>query len=187
MVSSRVRNGTQAYRFHILSSSPPTLLSSKRWLNNHKPYINAQGTLFIVSCFRPLTSPTWKRHCSMARWAALVIHWDSSQTLLPLPLLLALIILCSSNSFRKKKKKKKPCFYKGRKLKICIGWFFHNPYKNACLERILIKCLLEVFNRCNHLVSVPTATQDVNSSLELLAFTLTPSEILLTNFSPCWN
>lgn len=41
------------------------------------------------------------------------------------------------------------CFYKGREPKICTLGFISNPYKNACLERILIKFPLEMTDRYN--------------------------------------
>lgn len=68
--------------------------------------------------------------------------------------------LCSSSSFIGSyhfnvlptalgKKRTWFCFHKRRELEIYILGFISNPYKNTCLERILIKFHLEMIDRCN--------------------------------------
>lgn len=65
-----------------------------------------------------------------------------------LPALLAAIILMFFQQLWGKKSTWF-CFHKRREFEIYILGFSSNPYKNTCLERILIKFHLEMIDRCN--------------------------------------
>lgn len=135
----------------LCSPPPPPLLSKKWWLSNQKQYIqcmrNASSESHVqnpdhcnVGSARPATS---------AAQSALVTDLgDYSQSLLLSQLYPAVIILMFFQQLWGKKKTWF-CFLKRREPEICILGFISNPYKNTCLESILIKFHLEMTDGCN--------------------------------------